>query len=195
LGDQELVVEFQPYGAFELFDNKSGGASFGFDVPMIPQGTYAVIATATPPNQVNYAASLGILTGLTPGSTNASVTLPSVPSLGAPVDNANAVDANTSFSWSNSAVGSVFDLTAVRNDGMAPLEIDVITTATSAHLPDLSALGLALPSGVPFYWYVTGAAPFSSIDEAATTTELGQLMKFRRNGSLAQSDVRDFTTR
>ena len=195
MGEQAVLLQFQPYGAFRLFTNTSGSASFGFNVPMIPQGTYAVVAAATPPNQVNAAASYGILTGLTPGGSSASLTLPAVPSLGTPVDQANAVDSSTSFSWSSPGSGAVFQLAAMRNDGNANLEIDVITSAATARLPDLSALGLALPSGVPFVWQVVAVAPFSGINEAATTTELGQLLSFRRDGSLAQSDVRSFTTR
>lgn len=189
------VLELDPVGALEILNSTSGSTSFGFNVPMVPQSSYAVVAWGHPQNRVNDATSLAIAPGRMPGDNAISVPLAPVPSLAVPADQANAVDVHSSFVWSLASPGSVFDLRAVKTSSGTPLQIDVVTSGSSTTLPDLSAIGVAVPAATQFEWQVIGFAPFNDINEAATTAELGALLDFRRQGSLVASDVRSFTTR
>jgi hypothetical protein len=195
VSEEDAVLELDPAGTLMLMSSTSGSTAFGFNVPIIPQSSYAVVAAAHPQNRSNIAESLAVVTGLTPGNNAISLTVPPVPNLATPVDEANAVDSNNLFVWSGVGVGGVYDLRAVKDDGGTPLQFDIITTATQTHLPDLSALGLTLPGATDFYWQVYGLSPFTDINDVASSDKMGALFALRRSGSIAESDYREFTTR
>jgi hypothetical protein len=188
------VLEFDSKGEISLLETTGGGAAFGFNVPLIPASHYAVVSTGHPTNRANVANSLAIQAGLTPGNTGVSLTLPPVASLGIPVDGANAVDQSSQFAWTSNMSQALFDLRVVRNDGASILQIDVVTTDSTAQLPDLSRLGVVLPSGVKFLWQVLSFGPFQDVNEAATSSTLSDLVNWRISGGYAISDARTFTT-
>jgi hypothetical protein len=113
------------------------------------------------------ATSLVFQTGV---AATATVTLsprdPCVPT--APADGATGVGSGTVFSWTAAAAftDGVHQLSVSRG-GVVPRFLSVFTEATSVVLPDLTALGLALPPGAPSYvWTVLSTGPVALDDLA-----------------------------
>jgi hypothetical protein len=87
------------------------------------------------------------------------------------------VTTSTAFSWSAFAGGIHF----VEFLPTAPAnpEIFVFTTATTITIPDLTAEGLALPTGAASYsWQVFAVAPFATMDSFATGNSISPLAQF-----------------
>ena len=66
----------------------------------------------------------------------------------------------------------------------------VVTSSPTATIPDLTALGLGLPKGIVYNWYVVAIGPFANVDDAAGAA--GILPKTDR--IQATSSTRTFTT-
>jgi len=113
--------------------------------------------------------STTIVNELEVDATNAEVRLLPAPRLGLPVDGATGVTKETAFSCSKFE-GGVHIFAIVGEPGQPRYQI--VTTATEAKIPDLSAAGIALPSAANYMWTVGGYAPFSSTDAYAGTNLL-----------------------
>jgi hypothetical protein len=72
----------------------------------------------------------------------------------------------------------------------------VITTDSSASIPDLAAWGVDLPKGAAYSWRVQAYAPFASLDEAADPESIvgAQIQSPADTAYAGLSNVRSFTT-
>ncbi|HMR80340.1 MAG TPA: carboxypeptidase-like regulatory domain-containing protein, partial [Polyangiaceae bacterium] len=96
---------------------------------------------------------------------NVNVTLQKPPALITPVANATGVTTSTSFSVAemNSSVSVIHFIP----DTSGQPNVYVITSANTATIPDLSGLGLALPSEAGYRWQVLGVGGFTDTDSTA----------------------------
>ncbi len=131
---------------------------------------------------------------------NVNVTLQTPPALITPVANATGVTTSTSFSLAamNSSVNVIH---FIPNTSGQP-NLYVITNKSSATIPDLSALGLTLPSEAGYRWQVLGVGGFTDTDSTAGKNGVFDAIEYRssRRKRLAvwrnygASEVRKFTT-
>src|SRR5262249_55183289 len=149
-------------------------AATGFSV-LVPAGSginvrvSAIAADAS--GSVNI---LGSLAGIAPGTTNATLTLPSpaLPTLPAPAT--KGVDTTTDFRWSAltpysrgpALAGGVPVVLFTGNSTGSP-SFAIVTAGPTPRLPALSAQGLALPPAELYQWTVLGIAPLASVDAVA----------------------------
>jgi hypothetical protein len=127
------------------------GSGFGLRVTAAAAGTDLVVVSCVQ---------------VTANSTNVTLTVPAGPVLVAPTAGATLPAATAQFQWTaGGATLYRFQLDST------PSRLNVYTTATSATIPDLSALGWALPTGA-YQWTVLSAIPAlatlgPTIDDAA----------------------------
>lgn len=142
-------------------------------VPRYSGGTLdsALVARAEPSGATtDDAFTMAIRTATTSGPND--LTLPAPPAKLTPADGATGVTAGTEFSWgalSNSDYMVHLSPTSSSSDP----EIYLFTAATHATLPDLSALGVQLPTGQVSYAYdLATVGPFSSVDDLVNLPDL-----------------------
>jgi len=138
------------------------GSSFSYAVPVVAQSTFQVMAVATGGAAASTAT---IKTNVAAGSNNLSLVLRAPPTLMLPLDTATNVTRATEFSWTANPDGvhiTVFEKGLPLSG--APYSITVITRATRTTLPDLSALGMALPASTRLVWRAQGISPIASVD-------------------------------
>ncbi len=107
------------------------------------------------------------LAGISPGTANVVVDLPTPCTAVVPADHATNVGTTTDFTWTP-MTGTVYVLFLL-GSGTSP-NYFVFTAATSARIPDLSAQGLGL-SGA-FRWVVNAFGPVASVDDLAGAAAL-----------------------
>jgi hypothetical protein len=88
------------------------------------------------------------------------VVLPAIPALAVPGDGADVAPAQI-YSWDGPS--STYTLRFQRLDAPGPT-ISLATRATSAELPDLSALGLGWPAGATYAWSVSVDTAVPEVD-------------------------------
>ena len=101
--------------------------------------------------------------GISTGATGVAVTIPAAPDVSLPVDNATGVDTTVTFSWTPMA--GAIHLIVFQSTGNPSYVI--LTSGTSATIPNLKGLGLGLPSAQVYSWQVIGIGPFTTSDAAA----------------------------
>lgn len=102
---------------------------------------------------------------------NATVTLTGLGSYGhiqAPPDGATGVSTTTPFTWTNAPGVFVLDVGC----GSSGYSLRLVTAATNARLPDVSSLGLALPTNTQCNFSVSTYATHSSVDDWAGDTAM-----------------------
>jgi len=102
-------------------------------------------------------------TGIAVGATGLVLALPQGASSIGPTDGTTSVDGQTEFSW-NAFPGGVFTVDFLTGHG-GP-NFHVVTQATRTTIPQIPSL--PLPAGNGYTWSVGAAAPFASVDEAAS---------------------------
>jgi hypothetical protein len=103
-----------------------------------------------------------------------------------PEDGLTDVTPKTNFSWS-AQLGFVYELLAFADSNEQPYtDYLVATTATSARLPDASALGVPFPSNLSLRWMVRSERGPASVDDYAAAPNTATGTGF--------SDFRSFTT-
>jgi hypothetical protein len=139
-------------------------------------------------------------TGLAPDTKNLALTMPEVPAQVLPTANALGVTTNTPFSFSGK-IGAVY---AVKFQPVAagdPIYF-VVTSGSNVQIPNLSDLGLGLPGGADYNWFVQGYAPYTSTDAASVPKGFATDSKRldldhpgpSADGWYALTDYRKFTT-
>jgi hypothetical protein len=163
LVDRRADVMF-PDGAFFTVASNQASAT-GFSV-LVPTGSDIRIS-ALAENPSGSAQIIGSLAGVAPGTSNATLTLPTpaLPTL--PANGATGVGTTTNFSWSALAGGVHFVFFTGANSTSPTFAI--ITAGTSTQLPDLTSQGLALPPAELYQWAVIGLSPLASVDAVAGT--------------------------
>lgn len=146
--------------------------AFNYSVPAVPQSTFTVLAGAIG-GEESKASAVGLKRGLAAGATNVTLDLKPVPSLQQPADQASNASRTTEFSWTSSMQGGVnrvviskklADTQFPQAAAEQPFSITVVTSESRATLPDLSALGMALPASTDFTWTAQSVGPAISVD-------------------------------
>jgi hypothetical protein len=140
------------------------------------------------------AQALYFKTGIATGATGAAITMVAAPGLSLPVNAATAVDTTVTFSWT-AMTGGVH---LVRFTSAGNPTYYVLTSGTSATIPNLKGAGLGLPSSAAYQWSVIGVGPFAGADDAAGSTGfLGTISNqalLTSDAFLGVSSARTFTT-
>ncbi len=143
----------------ELFNDKTAKtgnpASTQYRVPDVPASgnTLVVCARAGGGATGPRGSTMTCQAGLSPTAGSVNLALPSVPLLtSAP---ATGVTTSTAFTWT--APAAAVHMAAFSSTAAGAPTFAVITTASTAHIPDLSAYGLALPQQTSYSVVVTEA--------------------------------------
>ena len=154
----QLVAIVFPGAVPTFLGSDTPTASFAYPFPNVAGATATLVASAGDTGSSSYSSAQ--LTGITPGTTNILVALPPAPTPVAPVDHTTGVGTTTDFTWTP-VNGTVYVLLVI---GPSAWYV-VVTSATTARIPDLSAQGLGL-SGKSS-WNVNAYGPAGSVDELA----------------------------
>ncbi|MGZ6028443.1 MAG: hypothetical protein ACXWK5_03400, partial [Myxococcaceae bacterium] len=100
-----------------------------------------------------------------PGTSNATLSLPSPALPTAPANGATGVDTSTDLVWSP-VTGAVYEV-LLTGQGTDPVYV-LLTSATTVRIPNLSAQGVGLPSGRSYDWSVNALGPLTSVDALAS---------------------------
>ncbi len=190
LSTKTLSLRLSPTGLISLFNDATPNAALSYYTPGISGaslllGAYGLKAGTE---------SVYFKTGIATGATGISVALVAAPELSLPVNAATGVDTTVTFSWTPMTGG----IHLVAFNGGANATYYVVTSGTSATIPNLKGVGLGLPSSGAYQWSVEAFGPFANADAAAGSSGLlGALA----NQALLTSDVflgistgRTFTT-
>ena len=156
-------VTFPDGAFFPVASDQSSGTTFSVLVPSGADLSVRVSTIAT--NPTGSVQIFGSLAGVAPGTSDASLALPSPALPVLPAPGATGVSTTTDFSWSALA-GGVQVVLFSASSGSSP-SFAIITAGTSARLPDLGSQGLGLPSSESYQWTVIGLAPLASVDAVA----------------------------
>jgi hypothetical protein len=149
------------------FPDASSSAGFSYVVPQIPDAQVLLAASVSKPGGGE---TVAVRKGIAPGTSQVSLVPQAPPEAILPAEGATGVGTQMRFSWTAFARGvHLFVFEPVSLD--AP-RITVVTTETSATLPDLAALGLALPRSTRYVWRVEAVGPLVDVDAAASLTLL-----------------------
>ncbi|RIH90939.1 hypothetical protein Mterra_00017 [Calidithermus terrae] len=200
LNQRRVNLRVAPGSGTVLLTDASAAAGFSYVTPRITGATISLLATASS----GVKSSLAWKAGAATNASGVSVSLTAAPGLTVPVNNATGVTINTDFQTTGFSGGvNVFYFKHLA--GSNP-DIYVITTANTTKIPDLSAIGLGLPTSgaVSYSWQVIGVAPFTSTDLAAgpggflrdyvKVALLGSGAGPDADGGIGQSETFNFTT-
>jgi len=204
LRELTVAVAISPTLSFPVFDiDTPPSQSFSsVPVPVLGQGTYAVLAQADP--STGGAVAYGWQQKLAAGGT-ASLALTAPPTQVAPADGATGVGTGDELSVTGAGGNALtFVMAPSSPSGAAPLLI-VTTLASKATIADLSAFGWTLPATTAYDWgvYVTPTTPTAE-DAAAHwygDSETALMMRSGYPGSRVDAgtqtsgDTHTFTTR
>ena len=149
VSNKTLFLKPSQFALINLLSDATPSAALSYYTPAVSGATLLLQVTAIkgPGNGTAY-----YKTGVGTGATGVIVTLPAAPDLSLPVDAATGVDTTVTFSWTQ-MTGAVHLL--IFNSPGNPSYI-VITSGTSATIPNLKGLGLGLPSSQTYSWQVYG---------------------------------------
>lgn len=184
------AVQVGPNLAIAVQEDNTAATDLTVTMPVLPNATYLF------GSGVNIERAAWVMT-----STGGSVTVavPELPTLTAPADSASDVTTATEFTVSNPTGGA---LTWVWSGGGGYVS-SLTTMATSVTIPDTSEYGVPLPAADTVQWQVvasggeTAEAGSHWINDLLSWVTLwgsGGSPGFGGDGSIAISDVRDFTT-
>ena len=161
--NNSVSLRFAPSTSVPLFSETPSSNTFSYVVPVVAQSTFGFTAIALSSNFSSY--SIVTKSDVAAGTNNLSLSLLVPPSPGLPADKATSVTRSSEFSWS-STPGGVNLVAFVQRDssGTATYTVTVVTTQTRTTIPDLSALGLALPASASLSWMVQEISPLASVD-------------------------------
>ncbi|HZW87699.1 MAG TPA: hypothetical protein VFF12_01355, partial [Myxococcaceae bacterium] len=180
-----LALEFADHALLPLGQDFAIATPFTFAVPRNVTLTAVVSATGEFPN------GAGVLrreSGIARGATNVAVVLPTPALPTAPANGSADVTPATDFRWNPFAGGLHL---VVFNGTAAKPSYFVVTADSVTHVPDLPALGAALPAASSYSWFVIGLAPLASVDDY---TGIGALVPPIGSLDESVSDLRTFTT-
>ncbi len=160
---RRLHLRVAPGAGFLLVNQSSPSTNYSFTTPRIAGATVALLARAASASREVWAWRSGVGTN----ASGVSITMSTAPGLSLPVNNATGVTINTDFQTTGFSGGVklfFFDSSMATNP-----DFYVVTTANTTNIPDLSAVGLGLPTtGTAAYeWQGFGIAPVASADAAA----------------------------
>lgn len=135
--------------------------TFSYATPAIAGAHMAVAVMAAAPSGEG---SFAVRTDLQVDASGVILEVAPAPGLTSPPDGASGVDHDTTFTWSAPAGG----VTVVHFSGPsgAP-SFYLLTEETTASIPDLHDLGIALPSEATYRWQAFTMASFADVDASA----------------------------
>ena len=181
---QNQVLMVFPQGlAFYLVYDFAASSSFDYPIPSGTLGTFKMSPSAT-----NSAGAFVVTTrsGISAGSSGISIAMPAAPTLSTPAD-AATLTAAPQFSW-NGSTDQLFELIVKSSSPVQKWR--VLTHATGASLPDLTALSMNLAPNVTYTWYVHAYSPIATLDAFSASGVLPTDI----NGSFGASSSQSFTT-
>jgi hypothetical protein len=184
---KDLALEFSDHAILPLGADTSNDSHFAFAVP--GNITLTAVVTALAEFFATGTATFRREAGIARGATGVSIVLPAPALPSTPADGSTDVSPSTEFRWSLVPGGVhliLFNGTATKPSYY------VVTAETSTRIPDLPALGAALPSASRYVWFVVRYAPFASVDEY---TGMGSLLPPVGSLEGSISIPRGFTTR
>jgi hypothetical protein len=155
-----VEVHFKPAGLLPVVIDTTAPLTFSYAVPSLASSVAAIDVTAAAALGSGDDLGYGYVRGLIPGGA-AHLTLLAPPLASAPASGATGVGLTTDFTWSR-FTGGVHVL-VVKADGALPWYY-VVTSGTTARLPDLAAYGMPLPASADYTWEIRAYAPFTSVD-------------------------------
>jgi hypothetical protein len=142
------------------------GPSYSFTVPSgLPTGFILYVRGSSSGLGSETTAKL---MNVLPGSSGNTLTLDAVPALSTPADFATGIDTNTIFTYSSTSGTGVYLMNVIS----AGKNFYVLTSGTTAHIPNLAAYGLALGSSVNYQWYVQRLLGVGSTDNFVSSVFL-----------------------
>jgi len=143
--------------------------TFNYVIPNIPATTLTLSALATK----GVVTVSGFKKGFAINANGVALALPAGPEYTLPVSAATGVTTATTFSWTAMA-NAVYVVQFTGPAGKPRYQI--VTTGTTATIPNLTSLGLGLPASSSYSWTIRAFAPIGSIDAAASATGLMGLL-------------------
>jgi hypothetical protein len=162
LVSKSLAIAWADGAALAIGTETSAATSFNYAVPTGIDST----ATVGAAGMGTGSATISQLKGITAGSTSANVTLLAPAVQSTPVANATGVTTSTDFTWTQLTGGLHFVVITTSASPSAPVYY-IISTGTTARIPDLSSLGVVLPASTAYSWQILGLGPWASIDDFA----------------------------
>jgi hypothetical protein len=191
LAEKSLSVRVSQTTLIGILSDVTPNAALSYYTPAIAGGSLVLTLSATKSG----AQAIYFRNGIATGATGVAITMVAAPELSLPVTAATAVDTTVTFSWA-AMTGGVHLIQFTGGAGN-PTYL-VLTSGTSATIPNLKGLGLGLPSSAAYQWRVIGVGPFGSADDAAGATGfLGVLTNqalLTTDAFLGISSARTFTT-
>ena len=191
LTGKSLSVRVSQTTLISILSDGTPNAALSYYTPAIAGGSLLLSVTATKSG----AETIYFKNGIATGATGVAITMPAAPELSLPVSAATAVDTTVTFSWA--AMTGGVHLVQFTGGAGNPTYL-VLTSGTSATIPNLKGLGLGLPSSAAYQWSVIGVGPFGSADDAAGATGfLGVLTNqalLTTDAFIGISSARTFTT-
>jgi len=162
LSTRRANLRVAPGSGVTLFGDPSTASNYSYTTPRITGATISLLALANNGTRQSWGWKAGVATN----ASGVNIDVAAAPSLTIPVNNATGVTINTDFQTTGFSGG--VNLFYFNGPGTNP-DFYVITTGTTTKIPDLSSVGLGLPTtGVVAYtWAVLGVQPFASTDAAA----------------------------
>jgi len=185
LTSKSISLAFNNLGSTNLGSDGTSATAFNFAVPNITGATIVVNAQAS-------GGALGSsMTTLrtTPGASGLTITLNAPPQPSLPVNAATGITTASQFSWTPLA-GGIYIL-VLTGAGTEP-DYFVVTTGTTAQIPDLTAQGLGLGASKSYAWQVYSFGPFGDMN--AATGPNGLVSALTLEGWRTTSGSRAFTT-
>ena len=153
-----LGLELDGLTAVPLGHVDTDATDFQFAVPGGIPATASVTVSA---QRVGAGTTSRRLSRLLPGQVGISLELPTPALPTSPADGTTGVSGTTDFTWTPFQNGVHF----VLFDGGTTLpNFYVVTAGTTARIPIAPALGVGLPRGASYTWFVAGFGPFASVD-------------------------------
>ena len=187
-------VRFGPNLTMPLFGDGSGAETFAMPMPVLPGGSFDVVAVSGSPERLAWKAGSGAEAG--------TLLIPAAVTLVAPDDAVGGVDTTTPFEVDSPEPAVI---TYVWDGGIGAPWYALTTNGTTVRVPDVSALASALPANAPYDWWAL-RTPENVVDDAARIdydhaldalymmgTMLGGRGLFAE-GAFASSSQRTFTT-
>jgi hypothetical protein len=172
------------------FINASAGTTF--NVPVLTASTVNVAYGGITNGRAVWVWKANV----TPNTTNLQLTIPaSLTTLQMPAANVMGVDGTTSFAWTGPFSTSLFRVFCPPQNTPYTYVYEVLTTGTSAQIPNTSGLGAPLPGGASCVWQVVNFAGAKTPDDfvqPAGWTRFTSQSTFTQDGA-ASTDGRPFT--
>ncbi|MEW6509696.1 MAG: carboxypeptidase-like regulatory domain-containing protein [Bacteroidota bacterium] len=147
-------------GTLRVFSDNTPTTNFSYYTPNIT-GVALILGAGA---QKTGNQSVIFKTGLSANATGLAVSVPAAPEQSLPIAGATGVDTTVAFSWT-AYTGGVH-LVYFQAGGTNP-KFYILTSGTSATIPNLQPFGLGLPPSTTYTWQIYGFAPYASVDAAA----------------------------